>query len=116
MNESRIVFAVRTLEAASFLVRGANEADANLIARRARDMLQLVWKVEVECNQNSDRYFMNAFWDEVGRRVAQVGNPVIYTFEAIYNEIINPNKEHNVYIKLQPAGMALNLVLELKCP
>jgi hypothetical protein len=138
-NYSRVAYVIRTLESACWLAQGAaDETQAKVIWERASVMLRQVWEFEVaqtffvvktepasslketllavpEMKPQEVRERMGVFWDWVANHFIQ-DQSVIREFEAVYNETVNPNGEHNVSLRVIPARAVIAFHLFIPCP
>jgi hypothetical protein len=110
----RVIYAVRTIEAACFLAQRCYDANVtNTILGRANEKLNHVWTTEIKFNLGSNAYFKDAFWNEVLKRLNQ---EIVYEAVAIHNETVNPPDSggNNVRLVVKPANTSENYLFNIK--
>jgi hypothetical protein len=135
-NRSRVMYTVRTLESATWLAQGEPDPEkAKVIWERACQMLRQLWEVEVaemlelklaagsakekllglpELTADQNQARMRVFWECVSGNLSR--NPsIIRILEAVYDETLNPNNEHNVSLRIIPARAVMALTVFLPC-
>jgi len=119
MNESRVSYAVHTVEALCHLVQSTqcNEDMKAGIEDLAGRMLQMVWDVEVkmirsyQLDREKKAVLVRDFWDGVSQ---SLDSAVVGNFIAVWGESVNPNGELGVCVKVQPSKRAELLVITLR--